>query len=138
VALAGLSRWPMWRRWFGDRAERAAANHLRALGFHILGRNVRLPAGELDIVAADGGVIVFIEVRSTESADAARPALSVDDAKRRKLTSLALAWLQANGLLGRPARFDVVAVSWPADAKSPTIEHHRNAFEATGRFQMYT
>lgn len=138
MALAGLTRWPVWRRWFGSRAERATESHLRRLGFRVLGRNVRLPGGELDLIALDGEVIVFVEVRSTESADAARAALSVDDAKQRKLTTLAQMWLQSRRLLGQTARFDVLAVSWPAAAKTPTIEHHRNAFEATGRFQMYT
>lgn len=138
MSLAGLTRWPVWRRWFGSRAERAAVKFLRRAGYRILACNVRLPGGELDVIAVDGETIVFVEVRSTEAGDAGRPALSVDDAKQRKLTSLALLWLQSKGLLGRPARFDVLAVSWPATSRHPVIDHHPNAFEATGRFQMYT
>ena len=84
MPIIGLTRWPVWRRWFGGRAERAAAKFLRRLGYRVLARNVVLPPGELDLVALDCRTIVFVEVRSTECADATRPAESVDAAKKRK------------------------------------------------------
>src|SRR5437868_14999207 len=87
-----VAHWPVWRRWFGSRSERAAARSLRRLGYRILARNVTLPAGELDLVALDGRTLVFVEVRSTETADAERPAASVDGVKQRKLTDAALAF----------------------------------------------
>jgi putative endonuclease len=132
------ARRPWWRRWFGTRSERAASRFLRRHGYRILARNYTCPHGELDLVALDHGCIVFIEVRSTETADAARPAASVDHAKQQRLTNLALHFLQTHGLLGRPARFDVLAVRWPANQREPDIVHHPNAFEAIGRFQMYS
>jgi putative endonuclease len=46
--------------------------------------------------------------------------------------------LQEKRLLGRPARFDVLALRWPAGAREPEIVHYRQAFEAVGRFQMYS
>lgn len=134
----GLTRWPVFRRWFGTRSERVAARYLRQRGLRILFRNVVLPPGELDIVALDGRTLVFVEVRSTESGDLERPAMSVDAAKQRKLTDLALAFLQGKRLLGHPARFDIVAVSWPPNHRKPDIVHHPDAFEAVGRFQMFT
>src|SRR5439155_5725093 len=113
VMPLGITRWPVFRRWFGDRSERAAARFLRRLGYRVLARNVNLPAGELDLVALDGRTLVFVEVRSTESSDVNRPAASVDGIKQRKLTDVALAFLHKHRLLDHPARFDVVAVSWP-------------------------
>ena len=86
---------------------------LRRLGYRILARNYTCPYGELDLVALDGPCIVFVEVRSTETADLERPAASVDAAKQRRLTDLALHFLRQHRLLDRPARFDVLAVSWP-------------------------
>jgi putative endonuclease len=136
--MIGSPRQPWWRRWFGSRSERAAARHLKRQGMRILARNYRCPAGELDLVALDRDTIVFVEVRSTERSDSARPAASVDAAKQRRLTDLALHFLQRYRLLGRPARFDVLIVSWPAQAKEPNIEQYRNAFEALGRWQMFT
>ncbi len=78
-----------------------------------------------------------MEVRSTGSDDAERPAASVDDAKQRRLSRLALYYLQEHHLLGCAARFDVLALSWPEGKREPHIVHYRQAFEAVGRFQMY-
>ncbi len=123
---------PWWRRWFGTRAERAAERCLRKLGYRILVRNYTCPFGELDLIALDNATIVFVEVRSTAAADASGPAASVDQTKQRRLTRLALFFLQQKKLLNHAARFDVLTVSWPSGAKEPTIEHFKNAFEAVG------
>lgn len=128
---------PFWRRWFGTRSERAAARFLKRAGYRIVVRNYTCAQGELDLVALDGRTIVFVEVRSTEGDDITRPALSVDAVKRRRLTDLALAFLQKHRLLGHPARFDILAVSWPPERRTPVIVHHRQAFDAVGRFQMF-
>jgi putative endonuclease len=133
-----LARKPWWRRWFGSRSERAAVRYLKAQGFRIVRRNYFCPHGEIDIVAVEGRTIVLVEVRSTGTHDLERTAASVDDTKQRRLTQLALHFLQKHRLLGHPARFDVLALSWPERQREPTIVHHRQAFEATGRFQMYS
>ena len=131
-------RKPWWRRWFGTRAERAADRFLRRQGLRILRRNYSCPHGEIDLIAEEGGCIVFVEVRSTGTADPQRPAASVDETKQRRLTRLALHFLQKNRLLEYPARFDVLAVSWPEGQREPVIVHYRQAFEAVGRFQMFS
>jgi putative endonuclease len=128
---------PWWRRWFGTRSERAAARFLRRLGYRIVARNYSCPHGELDLVALDGRCLVFVEVRSTGGEDAERPAASVDETKQRRLTRLALYYLQEHRLLDCAARFDVLALSWPQQQRRPRIVHYRQAFEAVGRFQMY-
>src|SRR2546426_16014 len=132
------ARKPWWRRWFGTRSERAAARFLKGLGYRILLRNYRCPHGELDVIALDGRCVVFVEVRSTGGDDVARPAASVDAVKQRRLTNLALHFLQLHRLLDHPARFDVLALSWPEGKGEPKVEHYPNAFEAVGRFQMYS
>lgn len=104
----------------------------------VVARNFRCPAGEIDLVAVDRDCVVFVEVRSTGSTDTERPALSVDDAKQRRLTQLAVYYLQQHRLLGRLARFDVLALSWPGGQREPTIVHYRNAFETVGRGQMFS
>jgi putative endonuclease len=132
------ARQPWWRRWFGTRSERAAERFLRRAGLRILVRNWSCPHGEIDLVALDGKCVVFVEVRSTGTDDATRPAASVDDRKQRRLTDLALAFLSRYRLLNCSARFDVLALAWPEGRREPTIEHHRLAFEAVGRFQMFS
>jgi putative endonuclease len=136
--MQSLASRPWWRRWFGNRSERAAARFLKQQGYRILCRNWSCDLGELDIVALDRDTIVFVEVRSTGGEDTERPALSVDRHKQERLTRLAVYFLQQKRLLGRPARFDVLAIAWPADCREPRIEHFVSAFEATDRFQMFS
>jgi len=132
------ARQPWWRRWFGTRSERAAARYLRRQGMRILARNVTTPHGELDLVALDAGCVVFVEVRSTGGDDTTRPAESVDALKQRRLTEAALDYLRRHRLLEYPARFDVLALAWPAGQREPLVTHYRHAFEAVGRGQMYS
>lgn len=136
--MFSFTRSPLWRRWFGTRSEKSAASFLRGLKFRILEHNFTCELGEIDIIALDGRCVVFVEVRSTEANDTANAALSVDHHKQQKLTRLALYYLKRRGLLDYSARFDVLAVSWPAQAHEPKIVHYPNAFEATDRFQMFS
>jgi putative endonuclease len=133
-----------WRRLFpplslGQRGERAAAKFLKRQGYHIVARGERpgLGRGELDLVAVDGRTVVFVEVKTRVSSDAGHPADAVDLEKQRRITLWALAFLRRHGLLEHRARFDVVAVHWPAGQKRPRIEHFSNAFEAVGVGQMF-
>jgi len=130
-------RWPFWKRWFGQRSERTAAKFLRELGYRILAANVSDRRGELDLLALDARTLVVVEVRSTSTADPYRAAASVDHAKQKRLTDATRRFLSRRRLLGTAVRFDVVAIAWPTDRREPTILHIPNAFEATGRFQMF-
>jgi putative endonuclease len=110
---------------------------LKKLGYHILGRQVDTRHGEIDIVAVEGRTVVFVEVKTRHSTDAGHPADAVAEDKQQRLTRAALAHLKANGLLQYPSRFDVIAITWPAGARRPTIEHFRNAFDAVGQGQFF-
>jgi putative endonuclease len=122
----------------GDRGEDAAAKFLKRQGFHILARGLDSPLGELDIVAADGRTVVFVEVKTRRSDDAGRPSEAIDQRKEQRMTQAALAYLKSNRLLNYSARFDVVAITWPDDASKPTIEHFKNAFSAVGARQFFS
>ena len=78
--------------------------------------------------------------RRGESADAGHPAEAVDDRKQRRLTRLAVTFLKRHRLLEyeHPARFDVIAVTWPAGKRRPKIEHFQNAFDAVGTQEFYS
>lgn len=134
----GFSRWPWWRRWFGQRSERAAAQFLRKLGYRLIAANVADSAGELDLLALDGETLVVVEVRSTASDDLKGRAASVNHLKQRKITDATLRYLTRRKLLGRVAvRFDVLAMSWPDGKREPVIQHIPHAFEAVGKFQLF-
>src|SRR5436190_19167915 len=121
----------------GRRGEDAAARYLRRLGYVIVARGHRDNIGELDLVAVDGRTVVFIEVKTRTTHDAGHPADAVDEAKQRRLTRLALSYMKRHDLLDCAARFDVVAVTWPAPGRQ-TIEHFKNAFEAVGFDGMFS
>jgi putative endonuclease len=112
------------RHRFGRDGEDTAARYLRRLGYEIVARNVRMPFGELDLVALDGEVIVFIEVKARRSRGGLE---AVDRRKQRRLARLAIAFLQSAGWLDRAARFDVVAV-----ASDGACTHVANAFDCPG------
>ena len=129
-----------WRRpaTLGQRGEAEAARYLKSKGYAIVARSDRQRHGEMDLVAVDDQTVVFVEVKTRRSHEAGHPAEAVDQQKQRRLTQLALGYLKQHGLLESPARFDVVAVTWPDDGGRPTIEHFPHAFEAVGRWQMFS
>jgi putative endonuclease len=136
-----ISRWReryFPRKTLGQRGEKAAARYLRRRGYKVLARGDRFGPGELDLVMLDRKTIVFVEVKTRVSSDAGHPAEAVDANKQRRLTRLAVTFLKRYRLLERPARFDVVAVTWPDGKRQPTIEHFPNAFEAVGKWEFYS
>ena len=115
------------RRETGKRGEEAAAHYLSSRGCRILHRNWRCRMGELDIVAEDGDTIVFVEVRTRAPGSRfGTAAESVDARKRRRLTSLAQAYLSMTGRQHAPVRFDVIACTAQPDG-GLEIEHIPNA-----------
>ena len=69
----------------GRQGEDRAARHLSAQGYDILDRNWRCAAGELDIVAAHGGDLVVVEVKTRRTEGYGHPFEAVDAAKRDRL-----------------------------------------------------
>ncbi len=120
---AGNGRDPL-----GPAGERAAAKHLRTLGYRVLGCNLRVPMGEADVLALapDGDTIVLVEVKArrvgAEGAFAA-PEASITAHKRRKLAAILDHLARANGWTKRPLRIDAVAVEFPGTGK-PLVRHH--------------
>ena len=106
----------------GARAEALAADHLRARGLSIVARNYRTRFGEIDLVAHDGAVVVFVEVRMRRSASFGGALASITPAKRRRLVLAARGYL---ALLGRepPCRFDAIVMR---GLDPSTIEWHRD------------
>jgi putative endonuclease len=105
----------------GRDGEDAAIRLLRANGYVVLGRNVRLPGGEIDVIGKDGDVIAFIEVKTRATSRFGAALTAVDARKRRRLRALAADWLQIAAPRAR-ARFDIVAID------GERVELHRGAF----------
>jgi putative endonuclease len=116
----------------GRRAEDMVAERLRSSGWRIIARNVRLPSGELDIVALDGPMLVFVEVKAGRTGTATgpeRPAHAVGRRKQLKLRRLAREWIaEGRGPSGVSGyRFDVVGVRFLPDGLTD-VDHIRQAF----------
>lgn len=114
----------------GDRGEERAAAFLEAQGYRILERNYRCPLGEVDLIARDGATVVFVEVKTRASCRFGTPEAAVGPRKQKRMTAVALFYLQVQGWLTAPARFDVAAVSLVDGREKVTL--FRNAFDASG------
>lgn len=115
------------RQRLGRVGEDAAVEALRDRGYRILERNVRLRHGELDVVAEEGGELVFVEVKARRPGTRFHPAEAVGARKRHALVQLALGYLVRRRLGERPCRFDVVEV-WLEPAGATRVEILRDAF----------
>lgn len=119
------------RRLLGDEGEGQAEAFLRRRGFRILGRNLRSPLGELDLVADDHGVLVFVEVKRRRTGAYGGAIEAVDARKRAKLVRLAAQYLVQHRIADRPCRFDVVLIQDDA-APTAVVQHIANAFDVDG------
>jgi putative endonuclease len=121
------------RKTVGNLGEDLATAFLKKHGFRILDRNYRnkrgKQLGELDIVAEEAGVVVFIEVKSREcrSGDTVLPEENITFEKLRKLSKIAELWLRERKRIDRDYRFDAVTVLF-CGIKEPEIRHIRNIF----------
>ena len=99
------------RQRLGLAGEAAAERALRAAGLTIVERRFRCRRGEIDLIAADGALVVFVEVKTRRvGRTSVAPAEAVTALKRRRLARVAREYLCRRGLSERPCRFDVVEV----------------------------
>jgi len=94
---------------FGRAAEGEVATWLKRRGYRVLERNHRNPGGELDLIARDGEVLVFLEVKARSRTDHGGALAAIDREKRRRVVRAATVYLARSGWEG-DCRFDVVAV----------------------------
>ena len=131
------ARWQS-KEFIGRLGERMAARHLKKQGMKILYRNFRAPhGGEVDIVARDGQVLVFIEVKTRTSDKFGRPADAVDMDKRFLICRGAFQWLRLlddkHGEINY--RFDVVEICLNVDKNNDKeINLIKGAFESPDRY----
>ncbi|MEM9658025.1 MAG: YraN family protein [Planctomycetota bacterium] len=137
MMFSDWSRIAVRSRTLGARGEAAAARYLRRRGLRIVARRQRSRYGEVDIIAVEGRVVVFVEVKTRRAESHGRPADAVDGLRRDRLTRAALAFLKAHRLLEYPSRFDIVEIVWPRNDRRPKIVWRRNAFPAQGHGQFF-
>ena len=91
---------------------------------------------ELDVVARDGAVLVFVEVKTRKSEAFGRPLTAVDRAKRRALCRAAVRYLERLKYPAVNFRFDVVEVIGEPGDGAPVVRHIENAFNLDRRYHL--
>ena len=118
----------MSRKHTGAYGEQIAANHLRSKGYVVIATNWRCTRGELDIVAQDGDVLVFVEVKTRYTSDAADAFLNVTPRKRQRLIHSAYSYIDRERPDNPVWRIDVVGIALPPSGQ-PLIEHVEDALD---------
>lgn len=123
-----MTNWWYTKNNFGKIGEALACNYLKREGYRILDRNYRTKIGEIDIVAKDGKVLAFVEVKARQSDAYGLPEESINIKKMYKLTRLAQLYISQKKLYDAEARFDVVSILIPHRSGKKSIRLIKNAF----------
>jgi putative endonuclease len=111
----------------GKTGEDLACQELERRGYVIVARRYRRRRGELDIVARDGGTLVFVEVKTRAGRRFGGAADAVTMCKRRRIGRLAVEYVMRHHLTGCPCRFDVVSIHF--DDGRTAVEVYQGAFD---------
>jgi putative endonuclease len=120
-------RGPGRRVQLGREGERLACARLTEAGLRVVARNWRCRLGEIDVIAASPGLLVFCEVKTRRGDAYGTAAAAVTPAKQARLRRLAAAYLASVDHGPCRVRFDVVTVRWPRGSAA-TVEHLQGVF----------
>lgn len=112
----------------GKQGEGLAQEYLRQHAYMIIQKNFRCKAGEIDIIAKDREVVVFIEVR-TQTSNLYGPAYNtVTRSKQKQVRRVALYYISQHNLVNTQFRFDVIGITLNPDTGEHHLDHIQNAF----------
>ena len=114
------------KREIGNKAEDLACTFLSDLGWEILHRNFYAGRAEVDIIAKDGDVIVFLEVKMRSGTKFGNPIEFINEAKVERIFSAAEQWTQQQNAFDSPLRFDVIGIL--KNGKGFEITHIKDAY----------
>lgn len=118
------------RQTLGTFGEQHASDHLKRNGYAILDRNVRLPSGELDIMAKERDTFVLVEVRTKASKRFGTGEESITPKKQRTLTALAYEYAEAHPEAYEKWRLDLIAIDVDRAAGIVTrLAHYKHAID---------
>ena len=106
----------------GRLGENRALKFLKRRGFRILERNYTAPCGEADIIAADGDVLVFVEVKTRTSEKFGLPSEAVNYQRQKRYIKIAEFYIHKYNMYEKEVRFDVIEVM------AKQINHIKAAF----------
>ena len=112
----------------GKIGESAAAKYLGNLGWKILEQNYRTSRGEIDLIAQESDIVVFVEVKNYSCRSFYLPSFSIDKNKRQCIIKAAKVYLFKKNIRDVNCRFDVITI-YKDHHGDKKIEHYKNAFE---------
>jgi putative endonuclease len=112
----------------GAAAEEAAAEYLSARGCRVLTRNYRTALGEIDLIAEQEDLLIFVEVRSRREISRGLPQETVNRAKQQKIRRVATQYLKHHQAMERFCRFDVVGILLGRQNQVESVEWIQDAF----------
>jgi putative endonuclease len=115
---------------FGQSAEDMAEQMLRKKGYRILERNFRVAGGELDLIADDQGILVFIEVKARRGQHFGGAPYAITTRKKQQIIKLASCYLSQRDLINQNCRFDAILVVG-TNEHPPQVTHIEQAFEVS-------
>ena len=121
----------------GPLGEDLAAQYLIRLGMRVHERNwrPRTGRGEIDIIASEGSILVFVEEKARTTGEYGAPERAIGAEKRRHIAAAADLFFRAHQDCPRLFRFDTVSIVWPGPPEAPEtakVEHVRDAFFCRG------
>src|SRR6185369_94530 len=108
----------------GRRGERRAAWFYRLRGYSIIERNLRLHAGEIDLIVRRGRTVVIVEVKARQSHSAGERFDAVDRRKRERLVRLGDQYAARHP--GVELRYDILSLQWTG--RRFVVTHFQDAF----------
>lgn len=118
--------------------ERQAVRMLKNKRYTLLGQRVRVGRrDEIDIVAEQNGVLVFVEVKTRKNENYGRPFVAVNAEKRKHLSRAAVGYLKRRKIMPEYIRFDVVEIIGEAGGDRPEIRHIENAFPLDPAYRLW-
>ncbi len=112
-----------YQRQIGALGEKIARGYLERKGYQIIDQNFSSRFGELDLVALDSGIVVFVEVKARTSAAFGSPETSITPAKLDRIQCAGLMWLQGHPDMPDDWRIDVVAIQLDREKTVQDIQH---------------
>ncbi len=114
------------RQDLGQLGEKLACDFLRKNGYQIIDQNYRTRGGEIDIVAKDREMIVFVEVKTRVSTAFGYPEEAIDERKQHKLAMTAECYLSAHHLYDSDYRIDAVGIEMERDGRLIDLRHEKD------------
>jgi len=111
----------------GGFGEKLATEFIKELGYEIIIKNYVYRKGEIDIIAKDGELLVFIEVKYRKNLEFGRPELQITKSKQHQIKKVALGYIYEHDIKDTQCRFDVIAILHLPET-DPEINHIINAF----------